>query len=113
MQHRCGANSICVNTPGDHQCKCKEGFEGDGQVCKRKSITWQLLTFTWLTGGHLAQTDRSTDRLLCFLQLYVNTPASTVANVLLQTRALAEEAITDIAVKQVSKHELAARKGPL
>jgi len=29
----CGANAECVNIPLAYQCRCKEGFEGDGATC--------------------------------------------------------------------------------
>ncbi len=33
-EHLCGENAVCENTPGSYRCKCKEGYEGDGKVCK-------------------------------------------------------------------------------
>lgn len=32
----CGQNTICVNLPGSHECRCQEGFQGnatDGGNC--------------------------------------------------------------------------------
>ena len=26
---RCGANSVCTNTPGGFNCECKPGFSGN------------------------------------------------------------------------------------
>ena len=29
----CHANAICTNTPGSYECKCDDGYEGDGVTC--------------------------------------------------------------------------------
>ena len=31
--HRCDNNADCGNTVGSYQCRCRIGFEGDGQEC--------------------------------------------------------------------------------
>lgn len=35
-EHKCSENAICTNLPGAYQCQCKQGYQGDGQDCKRK-----------------------------------------------------------------------------
>ena len=34
----CGLNARCVNTAGSFQCKCNEGYIGDGNKCTGKYI---------------------------------------------------------------------------
>ena len=31
--HNCHANADCLNTDGSFECSCKDGYEGDGNVC--------------------------------------------------------------------------------
>ena len=31
--HNCHANADCINTDGSFECSCKDGYEGDGNVC--------------------------------------------------------------------------------
>lgn len=33
----CHIHANCINTPGAHQCVCKDGFVGDGLSCIGKS----------------------------------------------------------------------------
>ena len=35
----CGSYATCYNTPGSFKCKCKGGYGGMGQDCKRKHST--------------------------------------------------------------------------
>ena len=30
--HRCHDNAGCTDTPGNHTCKCKTGYLGDGKI---------------------------------------------------------------------------------
>ncbi|XP_066023509.1 uromodulin-like [Pocillopora verrucosa] len=32
-EHKCDSNAECINTRGSYDCKCKEGFTGDGLTC--------------------------------------------------------------------------------
>lgn len=36
-QSHCSSFATCYNTPGSYKCKCKDGYRGMGQDCKRKS----------------------------------------------------------------------------
>lgn len=39
FSNRCVANAECCNLPAHFVCKCKEGFEGDGEVeCRGKVL---------------------------------------------------------------------------
>ena len=31
--HNCHANADCINTDGSFECSCKDGYQGDGNVC--------------------------------------------------------------------------------
>ena len=31
--HNCSSNAVCNNTKGSYNCKCKSGYEGDGNNC--------------------------------------------------------------------------------
>ena len=33
----CDINAICWNSEGSYLCSCKEGFAGDGKLCKGKA----------------------------------------------------------------------------
>ena len=33
----CDINAICRNSEGSYLCSCKEGFAGDGKLCKGKA----------------------------------------------------------------------------
>ena len=33
--HNCSTYASCENMPGDYDCKCYLGFEGDGRTCAR------------------------------------------------------------------------------
>ena len=35
---QCDENADCTNTEGSYSCSCKQGFDGDGSVCKGKRI---------------------------------------------------------------------------
>ena len=35
-EHKCDSNAECINTRGSYDCKCKEGFTGDGMTCTGK-----------------------------------------------------------------------------
>ena len=30
----CSTNANCINTQGSFQCICRDGFEGDGKICR-------------------------------------------------------------------------------
>ena len=32
--HNCSTYAVCNNTKGSHNCKCKPGYSGNGQICK-------------------------------------------------------------------------------
>ena len=32
--HTCSVDGYCVNTDGSYGCECKDGFDGDGFICK-------------------------------------------------------------------------------
>ena len=32
----CDENADCTNTDGSYICNCKQGFDGDGEVCEGK-----------------------------------------------------------------------------
>jgi len=34
--HECHKNAICINTPGFYKCKCRQGFYGNGRICKNE-----------------------------------------------------------------------------
>ena len=34
--HSCDVNALCNNTQGSYNCKCKDGFRGDGMNCTGK-----------------------------------------------------------------------------
>ena len=34
----CSPNATCNNTEGSYQCRCKEGFSGDGKECQGKNM---------------------------------------------------------------------------
>ena len=31
--HNCHVNATCNNTKGSYECDCKDGYNGDGQIC--------------------------------------------------------------------------------
>ena len=33
----CDENADCTNTDGSYSCNCKQGFDGDGEVCEGKT----------------------------------------------------------------------------
>ena len=35
----CSVNADCTNTIGSFQCTCRQGFEGDGRVCRGEHCT--------------------------------------------------------------------------
>lgn len=35
-EDNCGQHATCVNNDGSFECKCKDGFEGDGISCEGK-----------------------------------------------------------------------------
>ena len=38
-ENSCDVNALCSNTPGSYVCRCKRGFDGDGQTCVGKSTS--------------------------------------------------------------------------
>ena len=51
---KCVDNAECCNLPAEYVCKCKPGFEGDGQVeCRGKLRKYSALgeIFNWLVGA--------------------------------------------------------------
>ena len=46
----CGLNAHCVNTGGSFQCKCNEGYTGEGSKCTGKFI---------LTNGNTGRVKKS------------------------------------------------------
>ena len=32
--HNCSADAVCNNTKGSHNCTCKPGYSGNGQICE-------------------------------------------------------------------------------
>ena len=46
----CGLNARCVNTAGSFQCKCNEGYTGDGIKCTGKVYTDKRKYISVLTG---------------------------------------------------------------
>jgi len=34
----CDENADCTNTDGSYICNCKQGFDGDGEVCEGKTV---------------------------------------------------------------------------
>ena len=46
----CHANAQCVNVPGTAECRCREGYTGDGRSCRRnmQTFAFDLLTELWL-----------------------------------------------------------------
>ena len=30
--HSCVENASCINTKGSYECRCNDGFEGDGRI---------------------------------------------------------------------------------
>ena len=38
--HGCHTNASCVNLEGTHQCKCRDGFAGNGTYCSGISFTY-------------------------------------------------------------------------
>ena len=49
----CGSYATCYNTPGSFKCKCKGGYGGMGQDCKRKHPTLLVPMPTGETDGPL------------------------------------------------------------
>ena len=35
----CSADAVCNNTKGSYNCTCKEGYYGDGNICRLGNIS--------------------------------------------------------------------------
>ena len=43
----CTENSICVNTRGSYECRCKPGYDSIGSLCERNNkVLTQILIFS-------------------------------------------------------------------
>lgn len=36
-------NAVCVNNDGSFECKCKEGWAGNGQQCRGKRVSYCII----------------------------------------------------------------------
>uniref|UniRef100_A0A915PNJ4 Uncharacterized protein n=1 Tax=Setaria digitata TaxID=48799 RepID=A0A915PNJ4_9BILA len=41
-EHKCDRNAICINLAGTFECRCTDGYEGDGHVCKKVGVGDQI-----------------------------------------------------------------------
>lgn len=39
--HNCHTDAECINAQGSYECRCKNGYQGDGFTCKRKFL-WKM-----------------------------------------------------------------------
>lgn len=37
-EHKCDRNAICINLDGTFECRCADGYEGDGHNCRSKIL---------------------------------------------------------------------------
>ena len=51
FENNCNTNALCTNTEGSYVCRCKRGFEGNGQECLGKRVC--LFAFSGLKKGLL------------------------------------------------------------
>ena len=51
--HDCHSNATCLNTPGYFECKCKDGYIGDGHNCTgRDQLSSLSSAFIWSIFDH-------------------------------------------------------------
>ena len=39
----CNANANCINTQGSFQCVCRDGYEGDGIICRGMTLSMNCI----------------------------------------------------------------------
>ena len=40
----CSADAVCNNTEGSYNCTCKQGYYGDGNICRLGNISSALFS---------------------------------------------------------------------
>lgn len=58
--HQCDRNAECMNTEGSYECKCRNGYEGDGKQCTSMS-------FKYFTKRSIIELIIKSAQLLCLL----------------------------------------------
>ena len=81
-ENECDRNADCSNTEGSYQCRCKDGFKGDGFNCTCKWTQTEIKVFLLLTPSHACWFFFHTDSMFClscdnikvFTKQFINIP---------------------------------------
>ncbi|CAG9539309.1 unnamed protein product [Cercopithifilaria johnstoni] len=41
-EHKCDRNALCINLDGTFECRCADGYEGDGHLCRKVGVNGEI-----------------------------------------------------------------------